>query len=145
EPGDGGGDSVYWAPGEDKQNHNGGTIFSPTWNNGSFGDTQDANWYEPDPNDNGTGCLVRRGKEDRVSVLDFAASSAISYNAHILEAIDKVGPIEVEIPKGEVIDLSSCTLNSRVSLVGEGTLRWVNPDGDWFTFNDMTDITIKGV
>lgn len=55
----GGGGSFTYDPGRSRQEHNGGTIISPTWSNGVFANPQDKPWFNPDPNDNGNGCWVR--------------------------------------------------------------------------------------
>lgn len=67
---DGGRGIFYWASGEDKQNHNGGTIIDPS-HTAVIGS---AAWYSPE--NTGTGCWKRSGKYLTLTDFGYEGSSS---------------------------------------------------------------------
>lgn len=115
--GDGGGGKLYWDANEDKQNHNGGTIISPTWANGTFADTQDPNWYTSDPNDVGAGVWVRTDG-DVIDVRQFGVrADGITDNFTSLQGMfDSIeNPVDIIFPKGKCMIRDTIFLRSNVS------------------------------
>ncbi|HSH35848.1 hypothetical protein, partial [Schnuerera sp.] len=56
---DGEGSLYYWSSDRTRQDHNGLQIISPTWDNGSYGNENDSNWFNTDPNDDSNGVWIR--------------------------------------------------------------------------------------